>query len=80
VRGEVLAYGAAQASPRQFQHTSLDEIDEVMIDRDFAELVDDDGRIGHGGRDQRAPQQCRFATAEKPGQHRCRQSFRPGHV
>ena len=73
---EVLAHRAAQASPRQFQHTALDEIDEVMVDRDLAELVDDDSRIGEGGRDERTPQQRRFATAEKPGQHGRRQSLR----
>ncbi len=73
---KVLAHRTAQASPRQFQHTTLDEIDEVMVDRDLAELVDDDSRIGEGGRDERAPQQRRFATAEKPGQHGRRQSLR----
>jgi hypothetical protein len=77
---EVLAHRAAQASPRQLQHTALDEIDEVMVDRDLAELVDDDGSIGEGGRDERTPQQCRFATAEKPGQHGRGQSLRQGHA
>jgi hypothetical protein len=72
---EILAHRTAQASPRQFQHTSLDEIDEVMVDRDLAEFVDDDSRIGEGGRDERAPQQRRFATAEKPGQQGCQKGF-----
>ena len=53
---EVLAHCAAQASPRQFQHAALDEIDEVMVDRDLTEFVDDDSRIGEGGRDERTPQ------------------------
>ena len=77
---EVLAHGAAQASPRQFQHAALDEIDEVMVDRDLAELVDDDSRIGESGRDERTPQQRCFATAEKPGQHCRRQSLRYTHA
>ena len=77
---EVLPHRTAQASPRQLQHTALDEIDEVMVDRDLAELVDDDRRIGEGGREERTAQQRRFATAEKPGQHCRGQSLRQGHA
>ena len=65
---------------RQLQHTALDEIDEVMVDCDLAEFVDDDGRIGEGGRDECTPQQRRFATAEKPGQHGRRKSLRYTHA
>ena len=77
---EILAHGAAQAPAGQFQHTALDKIDEVVVDRDLADLVDDDGGVGEGGRDERAAQQRRFAAAEKPGQHGRRQGFRSGHA
>ena len=46
VSREILAHRAAQAAARQFEHLALDEIDEVMVDRDLADLVDDDGGVG----------------------------------
>ena len=69
---QILAHRAAQAPARQFQHLAFDEIDEVMVDRDLADLVDDDGGIGKGRIGQDAAQQRRFAAAEKAGQHRDR--------
>ena len=43
---KILTDGAAQATARQFEHAPLDEIDEVVVDRDLADLVDDDGGVG----------------------------------
>ena len=44
--GQILAHRAAQAAAGQLQHLTFDEIDEVMVDRDLADLVDDDGGVG----------------------------------
>ena len=76
---QVLAHGAAQTTSRQFEHIALDEVDQVMIDRDLADLVDDDGGVGELGRGQRPAQQRRFATAEKARQQGCRQGLWFGH-
>ena len=77
---QVFADGAAQTTARQLDHAALDEIDEVMIDRDLADLVDDDGGVGEFGRDQRSAQQRRLAAAEKAGQQGRRQDLRFGHA
>ena len=77
---QVLAHGAAQATARQFEHLALDEIDQVMVDRDLADLVDDDGGVGKRRASQRAAQQRRFAAAEKAGQQGGRQGLRFGHA
>ena len=58
----------------------LDEIDEVMVDRNLADLVDDDGGVGERRRGQSPAQQRGFAAAEKTGQHRRRQGLRFGHA
>ena len=71
--GQILAHGAAQAAARQFQDLAFDEIDEVMVDRDLADLVDHDRGVGKCRVAQRAAQQRRFAAAEKSGQQRDRQ-------
>ncbi len=76
---EILANGAAQAPARQLDDAAFDEIDEVMVDRDLADLVDDHGGVGERRRGQRAAKQGGFAAAEKPGQHRRRQGIRFGH-
>ena len=44
--GQILAHRAAQAAAGQLQHLAFDEIDEVVVDRDLADLVDDDGGVG----------------------------------
>ena len=77
--GEILANRAAQAPAGQLDDAALYEVDEMMVDRDFADLVDDDGGVGERRRRQRAAQQRGFAAAEKTGQHRCRQCFGFGH-
>ena len=46
VSRQILAHRAAQAAAGQFEHLPFDEIDEVMVDRDLADLVDDDGGVG----------------------------------
>ncbi len=76
---QVLAHRAAQATARQFEHIALDEVDQVMIDRDLTDLVDDDSGVGELGRGQRPAQQRRFATAEKARQQGCRQGLWFGH-
>ena len=43
---QVFADGAAQATAGQFEHAALDKVDEVMVDRDLADLVDDDRGVG----------------------------------
>ncbi len=73
---KILADRTAQTAAGQFENASFDKVDEVVIDRDLAELIDDDSRIGQGGRDQRASQERRLAAAEKSGQHGRRQSLR----
>ena len=65
---QVFADGAAQAAAWQFKDAALDKVDEVMIDRDLADFVDDDGRVGEGRRGEGATQQRRLAAAEKAGQ------------
>ena len=74
VSRQILAHRAAQAAARQFEHLALDEIDEVVVDRDLADLVDDDGGVGKRRVGKRAAQQRRLAAAEKPGQQRRRQN------
>ncbi len=76
---QILAHGAAQAAARQFDNAAFDEIDQVMVDRDLADLVDDDGGVGERRRRQRAAQQGGLAAAEKTGQHRYRQGLGFGH-
>ena len=49
---QVLAYRAAQAAARQFENIALDKVDEVMIDRDLADLVENDGGVGEFRRHQ----------------------------
>ena len=43
---QILAHGAAQAAARQLNDAAFDEIDQVMVDRDLADLIDDDGGVG----------------------------------
>ena len=43
---KILADGAAKATARQFEHTPFDEIDQVVVDRNLADLVDHDGGVG----------------------------------
>ena len=76
---QVFAHGAAQTTPRQFEDIALDKVDEVMIDRDLADLVDDDGGVGEFRRDERPAQERRFAAAQKARQQGRRQGLRFGH-
>ncbi len=46
VSRQILAHRAAQAAAGQLQDLAFDEIDEVVVDRDLADLVDDDGGVG----------------------------------
>ena len=76
---EILTHGAAEAPAGQFENIALDKIDEVMVDRDLADLVDDDGGVGERRGGEGAAQQRRFAAAEKTRQQRRRQGLRFGH-
>jgi hypothetical protein len=71
---QILAHRAAQAPARQLQHAAFDKIHQIVVDRDFADLVNDDGGVGEFRRGQGPAQQRRFAAAEKAGQHRHRQA------
>ena len=77
---QILAHRAAQAAARQFEDAAFDKIDKVVVDRDFADLVDDDRGIGKGRRGQGAAQQRRLAAAEKAGQHRHRYAVLRGRA
>ena len=75
---QILAHRAAQAAARQFQHVAFDEIEQIMIDRDLADLVDHHCGIAERRIDQPAAQQRRFAAAEKAGQQRHRHTVLRG--
>ena len=51
-------------------------LDEQMVDRDIAELVDDDGRVGERRILEQPVEQRRLAGAEESGQHRDRDGTR----
>ena len=63
----------------QFEHIAIDKVDQVMIDRDLADLVDDDRGVGELRRDQCPAQQRRFAAPEKARQQGRRQGLRFRH-
>ena len=70
---KILPHHAAEAATRQLEDAALDKIHEKVVDRDRADLVDNDRRIGKRGGGKRAAQQRRLAAAEKSGQQRHRQ-------
>ena len=76
---QILPNRAAEAPAGQFDDAPVDKIDEVMVDRDLADLVDDDRGVGKRGGGERAAQQRRFAAAEKTGQHRHGHGLGFGH-
>ena len=72
---QVAPHGAADAAVVHFEHFLVGADDEVVVDADFAELVDDHGvflavRLG-----QNAIEQCGLAGAEIAGEHRDRHFF-----
>ena len=66
---QVAAHGAAQAARLQQHHVVADILDQQMVERDVAELVDDDGRIGQRRVFQQPVEQRGLAGAEKAGEH-----------
>ena len=66
---QLSAHGAAQAAVCEFDHAVSDVFDKMMIERDFAEFVDDDGRTGKRRLLEHGIEQGGFAAAEKAGQH-----------
>ena len=46
---QIAAHGAAQAARLQQHHVVADIFDQQMVERDVAELVDDDGGVGSAG-------------------------------
>ena len=72
---------ASTRSPRMVQHRQpdlqqhhvvVDIFDQQMVERDLAELVDDDGGLGERRIFQQAVEQRGLAGAEKAGEHRQR--------
>ncbi|RAK25942.1 hypothetical protein C7374_11717 [Falsochrobactrum ovis] len=66
----VAGCGAAEAAGRGHQIAFGALVDEIMIDRDRAELVDDDGGVPHPAVRQHLVEQRRLAGTEKSGQQR----------
>src|SRR4051794_24502326 len=72
---EVAAYRAADAAARHDRNLALDGGDQQMVERDLAELVDDDGAVRHIAVPQQMIEHRRLAAAEKPGDERYRQAI-----
>ena len=66
------AHRAAQAAVRQLDDAVGRLLDQQMVDRHVAELVDDDGGVGQRRVLEQPVEQRRLAGAEKAGQHRDR--------
>ena len=64
---KVASYGAAQAAGGQREQCLVAAGDQLVIQTDFAEFIDDDGRAGEGRVAQNAGDQRGLATAEKAG-------------
>ena len=64
---QISTNGAAQAAAVHQQDAFLGMLDQVMVEADFAELVDQDGRVAQGRRPEQPGQQGRLAAAEKAG-------------
>ena len=69
---EIAAHRAAEAAVGKLDDPVGRTLDQQMVDRDVAELVDDDGRIGERRVLEQPVEQRRLAGAEKTGQHRDR--------
>src|ERR1019366_5695330 len=75
---QVAAHGAADAAVVHLEHLLVGVHDEVVVNAQFAELVDDDGIFAAVVLGQDAVEQRRLAGAEIAGQHRHRDQFLPG--
>ena len=69
---QVAAHRAAEAAVGELDDAVRRLLDQQMVDRDVAELVDDDGRVGERRILQQPVEQRRLAGAEEAGQHRDR--------
>ena len=67
---EFAAHRAAEAAVGKLDHAVGRLLDQQMVDRHIAELVDDDGRVGQRRILEQPVEQRRLAGAEKAGQHR----------
>ena len=55
---------------RQQHHRVVDALQQMMVEPDFAELVDQHGGVAEVGNGQHARQQGRLAAAQEARQHR----------
>ena len=69
---DVAAHRAAQAAAVQQYDILGRAFDQQVVEADLAEFVDDDSGRRHAGLLQHVVQNGRLAAAEKPGQHRHR--------
>ena len=69
---EIAAQIAAQASARQHHHVAVDLFDQQMVERDLAELVDQDRGVAQIGIAQQGVEQRGLAGAEKAREQRQR--------
>src|SRR5919199_4498872 len=65
---EVAADRAAETTAGELDDAFVGPFDQQVIEADFAELVDDHGRLGHAGRPEQPVQQRGLAAAEKARQ------------
>ncbi len=66
--GKLPTNRAADASGAQQDHLAVDALNKIVIQPDFAEFIDQNGRIGKGRVRQNALEQRRLAGAEKTRQ------------
>ena len=67
---EIAAHRAAKAAVGKLDDAVGRLLDQQMVDRHVAKLIDDDGRVGECGIPEQPVEQRRLAGAEKAGQHR----------
>ena len=69
---EIAAHGAAEAAVGKLNDAIGRALDQQMVDRDVAELVDDDRRVGQRRIPKQPVEQRRLAGSQETGQHRDR--------
>ena len=74
--GQALAHGAAGAAVGQLDHIVDRRFQQMMVERDGAELADEDGGIAQIRKGENAGKKRGLAAAQKAGQHRERDRLR----
>src|SRR5215218_3501621 len=69
---EILPGGAAYAAAREQNRALVDPAQEVVVQTNLAELVDENGSVGHRRLREHPPQERRLAAAEEAGHDRHR--------